>query len=132
MASKEPAPSSAITGKSLLYQGGGYWAAWSGTVSATDTETTLLEFASPEDALIANIRFFFIEESGDDIMYKAYLNNLLILAVVSQSTSVIYQNTADFIIPGLTNVKVTGDNIASSAGVDISAVIVARSVYGET
>ena len=95
--SVKPTLATATTGKSLIYAGGGYWGAWSGLISATDTETTLLEFTSPETALVANIRFFFIEESGDDMMYKVYLNDLNILAVVSQSTSVIYQNTADFI-----------------------------------
>jgi len=130
--SVDPTLATATTGKSLIYVGGGYWGAWSGIVSATDTETTLLEFTTPEAALVANIRFFFVEESGDDMMYKVYLNNLNILAVVSQSTSVIYQNTADFIIPSLTEVKVTADNIASSSGIDVTAVITARSVYGKT
>ena len=130
--SVKPTLATATTGKSLIYAGGGYWGAWSGLISATDTETTLLEFTSPETALVANIRFFFIEESGDDMMYKVYLNDLNILAVVSQSTSVIYQNTADFIIPSLTEVKATADNLSSSAGVDVSAVITARSVYGKT
>ena len=128
MAAVKISPGTAITGKSLTYEGGGYWGALSGSITATDTETTLLQFASPEAALVANIRFFFIEESGDDIMYKAYLNDLLILAIATQSTSVIYQNTAEFIIPGLTNVKVTGDNLSSSAGIDISTIIVAREV----
>ena len=130
--SVKPTLATATTGKSLIYVGGGYYGAWSGIVSATDTETTLLEFTTPETALVANIRFFFVEESGDDMMYKVYLNNLNILAVVSQSTSVIYQNTADFIIPSLTEVKVTADNIASSSGIDVTAVITARSVYGKT
>ena len=130
--SVKPTLATATTGKSLIYAGGGYWGAWSGLISATDTETTLLEFTSPETALVANIRFFFIEESGDDMMYKVYLNDLNILAVVSQSTSVIYQNTADFIIPSLTEVKATADNLSTSAGVDVSAVITARSVYGKT
>ena len=127
-----PTLATATTGKSLIYVGGGYYGAWSGAVGVTDTETTLIEFVSPEDALVANIRFYFVQASGDDFFYKVYLNDLEILNLASQSTSVIYQNVGEFIIPSLTKVKVTADNDSSSSSVLQAAIMVAKSVYGKT
>jgi len=124
-----PEASIASTGLELRYIGGKYWSGLSGSVSVTDAEGDLLNFTSPNEPLVADARFFFITESGDDIMFRAYLNDLLILAIATQSTSVIYQNAASFGIPPLSKVKITGDNLSSSSGIAVSAILVARSVY---
>ena len=130
--SVEPTLATATTGKSLNYVGGGYWGGWSGAVGITNTESSLLEFISPEDALVAKVRFYFVQASGDDFFYRVYLNDLQILNLASQSTSVIYQNVCEFIIPSFTRVKVTADNDSSSSSILQAAIITAKSVYGKT
>lgn len=79
-------------------------------------------------ALVTKVRFYFVQASGDDFFYRVYLNDLQILNLASQSTSVIYQNVGEFIIPALTEVKVTADNDSSSSSVLQAAILVCREV----
>jgi len=128
MAEVQPSASVAATGLDIQYIGSGQYQAASGSLGVDNNETTLLEFVSPYVNLKAYVEYFYLVAASEDMMYRMYLNDLLFLALSSQSSGINRQPDAFILIPRNTNVKLTAQNVENSNSRIQSAVLVARDV----
>ena len=128
MAEVQPSASVAATGLDIQYIGSGQYQAASGSIAVDNNETTLLEFVSPYVNLKAYVEYFYLVAASEDMMYRMYLNDLLFLALSSQSSGINRQPDAFILIPRNTNVKLTAQNVENSNSRIQSAVLVARDV----
>ena len=124
----QPSANIAQTGLGLGYVGSGYYQGASGSISIDDNETTVLEFVSPHVDLKAYLEFFYLVASSDDMFYRVYLNDLLFCAMFSHQVAVTQQPDAIILIPKLSKVKVTIENVESSTGRVQAVLLVARDV----
>jgi len=104
------------TGKSLNYLGEHAYA-YSGTVAATDTETTLLNFTTGSGYLVGRLQVSSGDSSNDDLKMQLYLNEEVISAEIYTNTYYAYidgYNPIEIIIPPYTTFKATIDVIAGT------------------
>ena len=124
-----PSASIAATGlTSIRYVGGGHYQAASGSLAVDNNETTLLEFVSPYVNLKAYVEYFYLIAASEDMMYRMYLNDLLFLALSSQSSGINRQPDAFILIPKSTPVKLTAQNVENTTSRIQSAVLIAEDV----
>jgi len=108
-----------------------YAYAYSGIVSVNNSETTLLEFTTPNQVIKGYFQNGMPIDQSDNMLHKLYLNGVLVFGYTSPSASEtstpwgMYQA----LIPPNTLVKLTATNTGSSSGRDITADFVGR-VYG--
>jgi len=91
--------------------------AYSGSLSIDATESTMLEFTTGSELIIAEFQFTTMERTGDQLFGTLYLDGQAISTSWSGlSTS---NNEPDYpikvIIPPYTHVRATGDNITAAA-----------------
>jgi len=90
--------------------------AYSGTVSATDSETTLLEFETNSEYLDGEFNFNKNTGDGDDINYQLYINDKVIQGWMHDYSARGFRNLIKIIIPSFSKVKTTATNDTSSTG----------------
>ena len=90
--------------------------AYSGTVSATNVETTLLEFETNSEYLTGEFNFNKNTGDGDDINYQVYLNDQVIQGWMHDYSARGFRNLVKIIIPPFSKVKTTATNDTSSTG----------------
>jgi len=120
----------ASTGKGIRYVGN--WAyGYSGSVSVNGTETDLLNMQIGSGFIVAIVQFNYIEASGDDFKYSIYLNDLVVQGyfVGGSGATTTADNFIKLLVPPLTSVRCTAQNIASGTTREQAVSFVGR-VYG--
>ena len=95
-----------------LNQIGRHFYAYSGSVSVTTDETTLLEFTTGSSYLVGTVQVSSNESGNDDLMMLLYLNNEIITAENYSntfSTAIQGYNEIEIIIPPYSTFKGTLD-----------------------
>jgi len=118
----------AATGLGIQYIGSGQYQAASGTVDVNNNETTLLEFVSPYVNLKAYVEYFYMVAASEDMMYRMYLNDIVHLALTSQSSGINRQPDAFILIAKNSKVKLTAQNVENSSTRIQAAILVAKDV----
>jgi len=90
--------------------------AYSGEVSATNSETTLLEFETNSEYLTGEFNFNKNTGDGDDIQYQVYLNDQVIQGWEHDYSARGFRNLVKIIIPPFTKVKTTATNNTGATG----------------
>jgi len=109
---------------------GEHCSAMSGVVSVDDTETTLLDFTTGKGYIVAVFDMVRMETAAitDDYVYTIKFNGNAVYR--TQTTSAYSRRTdlegIDMLIPALTRVIVTADNITNSDSNDIGAIVTGR------
>ncbi len=119
----------AATGLGIRYIGD--WVYAYNSLSIGTTETSLLEFTSGSGLIVAQIQFNKTNEDGDDFLYQVYLNDETVSGWVNfyGATGTSINNITQVIIPPLTKVKCTADNVAGGSARPINCGLTGR-VYG--
>ena len=119
------------TGSSINYVGTRAYA-YSGSVDATNVETTMLEFTTGSELLEGTVQFCYLDTSDDNITYRVYQNSEVILATHGRQASGNQTEPTDaimqMIIPPFTKIKCTAQNNTATTGRAQSAAIVMRIV----
>jgi len=101
--------------------------AYSGIVSVTDSETTLLEFNTGDNYYVGQYQPNYETLSGDDFKFLVYLNEILISSLqISASRDFTPYEEIELVIPPLTTVKITAQNETGSTATDILALFTGR------
>jgi len=106
----------ASAGKELNYIGSHCYA-YSGEVSVDNTETNLLDFISGKEYIIAKVQIGSKAAESDDYEFKIYFNDIVVFSNTFHQQGATYVDIANWlplIIPPLTGVKMSLDNIATS------------------
>ena len=120
----------ASTGLGIRYIGDHVYA-YSGVISVNDNETTLLSFNSGKGYIKAQVQFNYISNANQDFTYKIYFNNIVIQQY-NVGNSVIYTSPDNFIniiIPPLSDVRLSAQNISDSTALNQIGSLIGR-VYG--
>ena len=108
---------------------GGHAAAFSGVVAVTNVAGDLLSFSTGKEYISAEIMFFYSDNSQtDNIKYIVYLNNQIIYSIqLNQATTDPgAQTPLSIILPPLTTLTITGQNITDSDSRDVGATLKGR------
>jgi len=106
----------ASAGKELNYIGSHCYA-YSGEVSVAGTELFLLDFISGKEYITAKVQIGSKAAESDDYEFKIYFNDIVIFSNTFHQQGATYVDIANWvplIIPPLTGVKMSLDNIATS------------------
>jgi len=107
----------ASVGKNLNYIGRHVYA-YSGEVSVANTETNLLDFRTGKEYIIGEIQVGSKAGENEDYEFKIYLNDAIVFSHLFNSqgsnTAGEIANFVPIIIPPLTSVKISLDNIADT------------------
>ena len=102
---------------------------YSGGTSANNGLTTIFEFNTNSEYLIANISFYTNAISNDDFNYLISFNNIDIVKILQPQT---YQSSAggyvpiELIIPPFTAVKCTLQNFTDASTLEFTATVTAK------
>jgi hypothetical protein len=106
----------ASAGKELNYVGSHCYA-YSGSVDVSNTELFLLDFTSGKDYITAKVQVGSLNAENEDYVLKIYFNDVVIFGNTFHQQGATYVDIANFIpliIPPLTGVKISLDNVADS------------------
>lgn len=119
----------ASAGKELNYVGI-HCFAYSGEVSVNNSEVTLLEFTTSNDVIKGQCQNGFPSDSGDNMLFKLYLNGIIVFGYVAPSASETSTPWGyyDIVLPPNTNVKMTAENVGSSSTRPIAGKFIGRIV----
>jgi len=126
----QPSASIASIGTSIRYVGN--WAyAYSGAVDANNDETDLINSTSGTGIIVGEVNFNYLEVATEDFTFKLYLNDMVIYAYTKdQATDASPGNWfPKIIIPPLTKVKITAQNITDTTAREMAVALTGR-VYG--
>jgi len=115
-ASVTPEASVASTGKGVRYVGTHLYG-YSGVIGVNNNETSLLEFTSGSGYAVINIQYNYAESDGDDIIYRTYLNDIVVQQFITDHAK-LYGWMNSFIrivVPPNSKVKCTAENLGSSS-----------------
>lgn len=130
-ASVTPEASTVSIGKGIRYIGN-YVYAYSGglLVASSAGEVTLLEDVSGSGVIVGDYQFFYGVSSTNEFLYRMYFNGVV---GMSYHVTNLRESTPDVkigvIIPPLTKIKLTAENLTSDTGRLQSATLIGR-VYG--
>ena len=126
-ASVQPEASIVSTGLGNRYVQN-YTYAYSGIQSIDNTETSQLEFTSGSGVIVATILF---NNLSDDkkFTHRVYMNDIVVQAYTSFISGGRRSTDIQIVIPPLTRVKLTSQNITDSASKDQIVGLTGR-VYG--
>jgi len=110
----QPEASVVQTGFGIRYVGDHCYAY--NNASATDSETTILEFVSGSGYIVGEFNFNKNTGDGDDMQYQVYLNDQVIQGWIHDYSGRGFRNLVLLTIPPLTLVKATATNDTSSTG----------------
>ena len=127
----QPSASIASTGKGIRYVSN--WAyGYSGEISVANTELSFLEFTSGSGIIVGKIQLGSKAAENEDYEFKIYFNEVVVFSNTFHQQGASYVDIANYIpiiIPPLTGVKVTLDNIADTDSRTWSVILTGR-VYG--
>jgi len=106
---------------------------YSGPVATDNTETTFIEATSGNYYLVGIWQPQMFEATGDDYIFKLYLNGSLAQVTMTPGVPNVSGTTPlqiNLIIPSYTEVKITGQRITGSGTADNGALIVGRIYRG--
>ena len=118
----------ASTGLTLNYIGKHCYAS-SGIVSVDDTETFMLDFKTGKGYIVCKIQFNLPAITGDDYLYQVYFNGTVVQSYNSQEalgTGSKPSTVIRLIIPPLTHVQCSADNVADSSPNDNIVALIGR------
>ena len=121
----------ASTGKGIRYIGDHAYA-YSGVISVTDSEITLLEFTTGVGYLTAKLQINFLPATENNIEYLIYLNEIVVQGYHVKGGGLYTEpdNPLFLLIPPLTSFKATAENKTTTTGRDHAATLIGK-VYGE-
>jgi len=123
---------SATTGQGIRYIGKWVYG-YSGIVEVNNIETDLINTVSGSGFIVAQIQFFYGQSGNtDNYIYKIYLNNIALLAKVTNGTSQApgeESNRIRIIIPPFTTIRLTARNDSDNPAREQAATFTGR-VYG--
>jgi len=101
---------------------------YSGNVTADNTERDLLNFNTGKGYTVATVRFMLASTTSADFRFIVYFNGSLILSDVSGGSAGESHALGNYhiIIPPLTHVRMTADNVSSSDSVGTDCMITGR------
>jgi len=108
---------------------GEHYYALSGIVNISNTETTMLEFQTGKYYCVGEWRGDYYENASDDVRFLCYFNNQLVSSMTTTSNKPPI-DYAPIIIPPLTLVILTGQNITDTSALDMMVAITGR-VYDQ-
>jgi len=115
------------TGKTLNYVGE-FAFAYSGGVDADNNETTLLEFSTGSELFVGIWQgYYYASVYGEDFRWTVYLNDEKVQSYTAEGS--IRGNSRSqlhIIIPGYTQVKITGSNVTDTTTREIMASVTGR------
>ena len=126
----QPSASIASTGKSIRYIGN--WAyAYSGAVDANNDETDLINTTSGAGIIVGEVNFNYLEVATEDFTFTLYLNDMVIYAYTKDQAKDASPGNwfPKIIIPPLTKVKITAQNITDTEAREMAVALTGR-VYG--
>jgi len=91
--------------------------AYSGEVSVANTEINLLDFVSGKDYITAKVQLGSNAGENEDYVFKIYFNGSVVFSTLFNNQGAQYVDVANsipVIIPPLTNVQMSLDNIADT------------------
>jgi len=122
----------ASIGKTLNYLGDRCYA-YSGEIDANDNETTLLEFTTPKGIIKALFQFNGANVDAQECRYRIYFNGLRIQSYAAGNNAPDYRGKPDnvipLLIPPLTLVKCTAQNITDSVSLPDQMVSLTGKIY---
>ena len=126
----QPSASIASPGLGLRYIGAHCYA-YSGVKTATNVETTYLEFdTNGASYIIAKIQFSYCHIATDDYVYRFYLNDQIVQQyAIGAGTTQNGDDTINLVIPPGTKVKLTAQNVTDTSDQQQIVSLVGR-VYG--
>jgi len=120
------------TGSGLNYVGDHAYA-MSGQVSADDNETTLLEFSTQGNYIVANVQFNSMNELAQECEYRIYINDEVIQNFLAGNNAPDYRgkpnNSIEILIPSFSTVKMTAQNNDDSTSLTNQVVTILGRVY---
>jgi len=84
--------------------------AYSGIFSVADTETTLIQFNTQSEYIVASI-IFNSQTNEKNFSHKIYFNDVVVQEFLSLHSGGRKNNDLEMIIPPFTDVKLTSDNV---------------------
>ena len=115
------------TGSSLNYIGDHAYAN-SGEIAVTNSETTLLEFTTQNDYVIATVQFNMLVDTADDMFYRIKINGETVNGYLTQGAqqSTDSNNDIPILLPPFSKITMTAANVGSSTGRNNVCVVVGR------
>lgn len=108
--------------------------AFSGSISANDNETTLLEFQTNSEYIVAKIQFNSMNELAQECGYRIYLNDQVVTNFLAGNNAPDYSakpyNTTTIVIPPFTAFKATAQNLDDSVALTKQTCTLAGDVVG--
>jgi len=109
---------------------GDFAVAYSGVVSADNTETTLIESTTGNFLFVGTWlpQYMVASQSGDDYRFVVYLNNSIVASVIMASAADrdAFYLQANLIIPAYTQVKITAQNTSDTSANDVGGILTGR------
>jgi hypothetical protein len=102
---------------------------FSGSVSANNIETTLLEYSNNSEYHMAQVLFNVISNTTSDMDFKLYLNDVNILDMGLSSFREQWYYPIPIMIPPFSTIKITCRNNSSSDAEDVAASVISN-VHG--
>ena len=110
--------------------------AFSGSVDVDNNETTLLEFNTNSEYIVANIQFNSMNELAQECGYRLYLNNQVVTNFLAGNNAPDYSakpyNMITIIIPPFTAFKATAQNLDDSVSLVKQTCTLAGDAIGMT
>jgi len=106
----------ASVGKGIQYSAN-FAFAYSGDTAVANSETTCLEFVSGKKTWLARWEMHYTTTgatpiiSSDDMAWSIYFNGNLVIIINASSSSDAKQPDVELVIPPLTGVKITAENV---------------------
>ena len=118
----------ASTGKGLRYIGKEWVYAYSGAVDANNDETDLINSTSGAGVIVGEVNFNYLELATEDFTFTLYLNDMVIYAYTKDQTKDASPGNwfPKIIIPPLTKVKITAQNITDSTAREMAVALTGR------
>ena len=109
------------TGKGIAYVGD-YAYAYSGVVPVDNTETTMCLFQTPKALIVASTMFNYLGELGQELFaFRIYFNEVQVQGTIQgrRDYDSLFEGDIKLIIPPLTEVKLTGQNLTDTDSRDM-------------
>ena len=108
-------------GEGIVYVGD-YAYAYSGVKSVDNTETTMCHFQTPKALMVATTMFNYLGELGQELFsFRIYFNGVQVQGTIQgrRDYDSLFEGDIKLIIPPLTEVKLTGQNLSDSDARDM-------------
>jgi len=96
-------------------------------LSVNNTETSLLKFATGKEILVGSVQFHYAADASDNYLYKVKFNGITIFSfLMGDADAHADPRPIPIVIPPLTEVDCTADNVSSSGSVNMACSLVGR------